>query len=943
MSDTKSPDEESTTKAEGGIETELPETVSQVVEFEADFSTLSVCTSSRGIGIITESSTQFVIDGNKMRPQLPAEAASIDDLAIGESAFVVAGDTIYTLHDNGVLRYEVELANTVKIVHDVKKNQLVAATADGELVWYDTTSSPRRIASIDVPNVDFDAATIVGGFGWTLILSDNECLCYELIDENTPEVTKISVEDIEIFDVSMVDDTLIMATSTGVHAFDVPAFEIAWKDPDTDIKELSLPSRECIFGWNEDSKYRISFIDHVIPDTQPLDHIYATTLHEGYLVREAEEYAIIWGPGETSVEVAASPIQLRDFTDLEITITNPTYRPQQTSLTVETDGLISKEDAEETGSSGKFEISTTVYGFRTETVHAGAIKLDHVDAEPAVTISDKRGDEILTSQIDKAPVKVEVEVEGQVTVLKKDKVQVEVTAENTGELPVEILNPDIPEVENSLPIDREVTWTEEVAYDPASGSPHGIAYRANKEHAEQENATVRVKHPENVSDIDASLDTKGETAKVQISNQSTAKIFDRLNISSNGSQDPLEADIEIGPADETQVWLPIDIRRLAPTMLSINGKYENIPDEKFKFSDPQELRFHHGFELAGTEVTHRGGNYPENTPIIENIVLENISSKTLHALSLSGIDSCTIQRLRPGDKATLIRYLRLPRGNHDIPASEIAIDQDSATLIEKNLRAIGTNKIEIASKIITDQERSELLVKIANNCSNRIKFENIKLDGEILEHNGVKSVRSGDTKQFAIRPTKSTNPLLAVQDDYRLVEVCFTEVLNGDEKTWVQSLATVSDPDYTKEKITDVDIETTKLKLSSGLKLIINKDGHNFDSTITARIIAREIDLSMKKEIDFSKLSRHEPAEIVIKPNTGLKNNVKLKVTLKGSTKHGKVDERYIFKNKKSIKRNKWRLIRSNVDSEFFQEPHLSTSINEPEVTPWVVDDIDRK
>ena len=942
MSDTKSTDEESTTKTERGIEAELPETVSQVVEFEADSSTLSVCTSSRGIGITTESSTQFVIDGNKMRPQLPAEAASIDDLAVGESAFVVAGDTIYTLHDNGVPRYEVELDDTIIIVHDAEKDNLVAATADGELVWYDTTGSPRRIASIEVPDVDFEAATIVGGFGWTLILSDNECLCYELNDENTPEVTKISVQDIEIFDVSMVDDALIMATSTGVHAFDVPAFEIAWKDPDTNIEELSLPSRECIFGWNEDSKYRISFIDHVRSDTRPLDHIYATTTHEGYLVRDKEEYGIVWGPGETSVEVAASPIQLRDFTDLEITITNPTYRPQPVSLTVETEGLISKEDAEETGSSGEFEISTTVYGFRTETVHVGGIKLEHVDAKPALTISYKRGDEILTSQLDKAPVKVEVEVVGQVTALKKDKVQVEVTAKNTGELPVEILDPDIPEVENSLPIDREVTWTDEVAYDPASASLHGIAYRANKEHAEEENATVRVQHPETVTDIDASLDTKGETAKVQISNQSTARIVDRLNITSNGSQDPLEADIEIGPADETQVWLPVDIRRLAPTTLSINGKYENIPDEKFKFSDPQELHFHHGFELAGTESTQRGKKYPENTPIVEQLKVQNISSQTLHKLTLSGIDSCTIQRLRPDDKARIVRYLRLPQGHHDVPESDFSIDDDAVTLPEKNLRAIGGNKIEIASKIITDEDRSELFLKIANNYSKPVKLEEIKIDGKTLDYTGNKSVRSGNTEQFAIGSIDISGSLSVVQKEYQLIEVGFTK-LNGGEKIWKQSLATVSEPEYIEEAIADVDIETTKLKLRSGLKISINSDAYDLDSTITARITSREIDLRMTKEIDFSKLSSHEPAEIVVKPNTGLKNNVKLRLILEGSSKHGTVDEIYVFKNTKSLKGSKWELIRSNVKSEFFKEPNLSTSINEPQVTPWVVENINRK
>lgn len=895
-----------------------------------------VAASNRGIGILSESASRFVVEGEKMHPRLGQEAGTVDDLAFGEVAYVLADETIYALHDNGVPRYEVDLEGSASIVHDREGELLTAATTDNKLVWFDTTKSPHEIARKDVPVSDLQEATLKAGFGWTFVVSGGECFCYKIDDEQHPEVTKIAVEGVSIVDVSMVDDLLVLATSAGVHAFSIPSFDISWKEPDVNLEQLSTPARMCVYGWNSESLFRISVDDGIVADDGPYTAVCPTPNHEGYCVRRSDRIEVYWGSGDITVEVEAEPVALREDTELQFEVQNPTYRPQEVRLDVEMDGLVYRDENGDNADWDDLTVQTTVGGFSSDVVEAGSIRLSDINAEPEISIREHTGRIIVNEELAMAAVNAEISIEGEVTLIDQTGATVELNVYNSGDIPVELRTQKVSQSDSSLSTDETATWTESVEYDPQEGSRHEVTYFPEREDASEVSASTTIEHPEEIVRVDALLDEAGETARLRLLNQSDVTIRDRVRVVTNNADVALEGKIELDEAETTQIWVPVEVRRLAPTRLTIEGEYAIVPEEKFEFTESQELEFTRTFDLPQSRELKFDGMFPANAPIVERLKLRNVGTETLHQVSIDGTDTCTLPRLRPEETADVVRYVRLPEGQAYIPVTEVRVDDSSTTVPAQKLMGWKLNNVEAGVQIVANDNKSALFVHIPNVFSDSVRIEELSIDGEgIFEARSSKNVPPNTTRTFCFDLSDSSIPISREDNSWHIVTVGLKQDQGPAKLTRLQCLASVSEPTYSNEQAVDIQVSTNRLRLRDGVKITVESNSRNLTGPLKIHARDHKTGIKIDKEFGLDQLSDPEPIEVIIRPDSPLKKSQSLVVNVGASTPFGEIDERYRFKNEASKRGNNWSLTHSSIDSKLLVEPEIEPSVDSVKLTQW--------
>lgn len=917
--------------------TTIPTGAPRRIDLDVSNTGRPVAASARGIGILSESDSLFVVEGEKMRPRLGQEVGMADDLAFGGDAYVLADGTIYALHDNGVPRYEVDLEESINIAHDGEEQLLTAATVDNELVWFDTTKSPREIARKAVPVSDLREATLAAGFGWMFVISGDECFCYQLDDDQKPEVTKISVEGVSIVAVSMVDDILILATSAGVHAFSIPSFEIIWKEPDIDLEQLSTSARTCVYGWDDESLYRISSEEGIVADDGPYTAMYPTSDHDGYCVRRSDTTEAYWGSGEITVEVEAEPVALREYTELQFEVRNPTYRPKEVRLNVEVEGLTYRNGNRNNPESDDFTVRTTVGGFSCDIIDGGSIRLSDIDAKPVISAREQTGCVIVHEELAMAAINAEISIEGEVILIDQTGTTVELTVYNSGDIPVELTTKKVSQTDSSLSPDETATWTESVEYDPQEGSRHGVTFLPEREDASETSASTSVEHPEDVCHVDALLDEDGETARLRLINQSDVTIRDRVCVTTNSSDITLKGNLELNTAEKTQIWVPIEVRRLAPTRLAIKGEHGIVPTEEFEFTEHQELDFTRNFDLPQSRELMFDSMFPANTPIVERLKVRNVGTETLHQVSINGTDTCTIPRLRPEETADVIRYVRLPEGNAYIPVTEIHVGDNTTTVPAQKQIGRKLKNIEAGGQIVATDNVSALFVRIRNVLSDSVRIEELSVDGaSILSQENEKRIQPDTAQTFCFDLSDSDVSISREGNGCHVVTLGFKQDRRGSIKLKrLQCLASVLEPSYTNKQAVDIQVSTTRLRMRDGVKITVESDIRHLTEPIQIHARDHKTGLKINKEFDLDQLSAPEPIEVIARPDSSLRKGQTLVVKVNASTLFGEIDERYRFKNEASKRNNDWRLSHSSIDTQLLVEPEIDPSVDSVEITQW--------
>lgn len=898
-------------------------------------------TGARGFAFLSGTNAEFVIEGEKIRPKI--DQSEVTDVAIGKNPYVLAGGKIYSLLENGVPRYEVDTPSITKIVHDNQEDHLTAVTQEGDLLWYDVSDYPQEIANKSTSVEPGTEVVIASGFGWTFLISEGKCYCYQSgVDEQ--DVTTIAMDDTSITDAAMVDDVLVLATSAGLHGFDIESFDDIWHKLEIEVTTLSSSAYGTIYGWNDEQLYSISSDGNISSDSGLYQSIHPTVRHEGYCLKGSNQIEVVWGGGSPTIEFESGPVSLREETSTRLQICNPTYRNHELQLTIVGEGLRVAENADSESFAVsdvkcdepviEFCITADLDKFDSVQIDGPPVRLADIEASPRVKVLDAdSGQQYLSRELEAAPNEADLAVESNLVGITEEGAHVELVAENTGEIPVTIQPENLSNRESTIKPTNSTQWTEQVPYDSENGSKHRITFFPVSDTEDTQTVTVDLEHPRNLCQVDILVNEDGPTCRLKLTNEQEIDIRDRIRIVTKGGTEQLSGEIVIASSDSIQIWTPIEIQKLAPIQVSIESEHGIVPEKSFEIEDYQILNFDRSFEVPPPCEQTIEGVYPSNSPVLEHIELQNVGENTLHRITIAGEKPHTLSRLRAGESQTVSRYLRLPDGDTTLPESEILYKDESVSVPSVDLSVWPDNSIRFGAEIVSNDETAFVIVRLQNSISEPIQLDSLIIgQDEKLINTRHKRIPS-DSEQilsWEVESLINSTP----EKEHHLVTLLYNRDTDLSNQERVQCLATKSSPLYSNENVVSLDLMKADLP-SHGLKFSIDSDVRKLTDQLNVHVEAPHPKYSFTETIEEDTLASTTHHEIIKSMDGPFNIGDRFMISVTGSTRMGEVDERYTFEKRQTGRVGKWKQIDSAVNTDVLDLPEIPISKENLEVTQW--------
>lgn len=820
-------------------------------------------------------------------------------VAAADTVAVVADETVYRIA-GGVASHQRSVAGAVDVFVGPDDDCLTVLCTDGRLVWLDPAAKLREVGTKRT-EIDPTETVVAAAAGWTALSDGKSVYCYREPVEGSVAIAEIGPQllDGTVLDLSFVDGYLVIATSSGVVAFD-PAgdFKRQWTLELT-VSELSNPASSHLYSWNDET-VRISSEGQVTTVAETSHEIVTTVDHSKWYIVQDDEATVYERSKAVSVDLSVDSVAYRGREPVVAEITNSTTDRVDYKLTMSATDLELRSD--EISRVTVSPLSRTSIELATVSPES-RVKAGNVEVTRAST-----GEQLTEESVSVTYGEPDIEATAELSEIDPDGHEYAVTARNDGS-GVAFLDTADPPNPNTC---YRITSGETVElFDAADEGLYviGADPDASSESVSVETDTTL---PESVYSVSCSLNSGTNLLRVSVENHTDAIIRDVITVDiENGPE--LTGKITVKPEVQNEIWL--DTPENLPPILRVTIDGSLTEETTHQVSDHQFLGLERSFyRTDGSSVDPTW--VPQGNRFEERLTIQNDSNKTLIGATVGQDNRYTLPDLSPGAATTVSREVVLPTSESSVPSVTIGDEDDQIDLPERASRQ-RFRRLQLLAAVRPTDTGFTLMFEVE--CEDQDQFstymlESLRLDNEpLLDSLDVdREFTVGETQQRELSlPLDSSETIRQLRS--RPPQPVTAEFTKPDSQIRHErtTLAPITDTDLVPGVNPQLQVTDNK---------IISSDKHRLTlelQDVSARSII--ITIRDKNGGSIESYKCRDPSNRIVKEfQTDAKN---LRVSIKG-TGRSSLDNGYLFQRSST----KWRLHDRSEQTPFPTEPI---------VTPW--------